>query len=225
MKLIYSISAMLLFFSFEGMSQCSSTVHQNSEVIDASAQRNSSQKKYWVCDGGALNLNGNQNQIWIERGGITSIIGDSNNIYVRETGTIVIAGDYNNLWYDANATVTDNGTFSTKNECNPAVFDYSVAPASGCEYWASVPDVTFVKDAKIYPNPAREELFVEFPDANSDQYRVEFFDLSGKLIHQETLTSNTTVLSIAVGNLAAGQYNLRVQSGNTLVNQLINIQH
>lgn len=224
-KLLLTLCSGILIFG-TAAAQCTSSVDANSEVVQAPTQRNAGNAFYWVCNGGSLTLTGDYNNIWVENGGIASVSGDSNVVYVKEGGKVFIAENYNIVWVDSKVVqagdYNDNGTFTDKTNCNPAVFQYTSAPANGCDVFANVPEVTVVKDAKIYPSPASDILTIEFPPSNAS-YRVEIFDMSGKLAMENTFNTSDGKMNLDVSSLTSGQYSLRATSGNILVNKQISI--
>ncbi|MBR1774306.1 MAG: T9SS type A sorting domain-containing protein [Bacteroidales bacterium] len=70
---------------------------------------------------------------------------------------------------------------------------------------------------KIYPNPAKDVLFVEGAEYNSD---VMIFDTYGRVVKEEKLTSN----SIDISSLTTGTYIINITTGNNSVSRKLNIQ-
>jgi hypothetical protein len=75
-------------------------------------------------------------------------------------------------------------------------------------------------DAKVYPNPANNELKVEL--TNTEQTQVQLFNLSGKVIYEEKFSNQ---LTIPTGNLSDGLYVLRLNNTLGQITQKINISH
>jgi hypothetical protein len=84
---------------------------------------------------------------------------------------------------------------------------YSYTPPVGIKAPAAIASV------KMYPNPATSRLIVELNTAGKNSV-VSVFDLNGKLISTTTTAANK--LTVDTGNLNAGTYILRVQSGYSL---------
>lgn len=73
---------------------------------------------------------------------------------------------------------------------------------------------------KIYPNPTRDELFIELLRSNSAQTKVTIFDLTGRIIHIEK--TNSEVLRIDTPQYARGIYFVRVeQEGRFLTKKIV----
>jgi Secretion system C-terminal sorting domain len=73
---------------------------------------------------------------------------------------------------------------------------------------------------KIYPNPTRDEMFVELLTSNKAQAKVTIFDLTGRIIHTEK--TNSDVLRINTPQYARGIYFVRVeQEGRFLTKKII----
>jgi len=229
MKTIITSLLAIIFSSGSIYSQCTSTVHQNSVVITTVGdQRNKSDKKYWICDGKSLILTGNRNYIWVDRGGTLSLTGDSNYVYAREGSVVTIADNYNFVNIDLKvvqaADYTDNGTNTTTTKCTPMIFDYSVAPSAGCTFWVGIEGVTFVKEAKIYPSPANDHIYVDFPLEEITSYTYRIYDMLGKLILTSENQQSEELIKIDVSSLPGGTYTLQVESRNVLINERFVVQ-
>ena len=71
---------------------------------------------------------------------------------------------------------------------------------------------------KIYPNPAFQNLIIEYP---KPVQRVQFFDVSGRLIH-EIRNPEETVLNIDVGNWSRGIYFAEITiEGHKVVEKIV----
>jgi Secretion system C-terminal sorting domain len=75
---------------------------------------------------------------------------------------------------------------------------------------------------KIYPNPTRDELFVELLTGNKAQAKVTIFDLTGRIIHTEK--TNSDVLRIDTPQYARGIYFVRVEIEGKFLTKKIVIQ-
>jgi len=235
MKLILALMVGVVFIYGTTYSQpCITTVHANSESIKKgnSGQRNGSNDKYWVCNGGSLILTGDQNYVYVDRGGVLSLSGDSNYVYARfhsvDTTILTIAGNFNFVDVDRRivqaGNYTDNGTSTTKKNCDPMSFDYSVAPAGGCDFWLGLEGVTVVKAAKIYPSPASDILYLVFPKEEIGEYSIQIYDLMGKLVFSDRGNQSSSQIEIDVSSLPTGTYAVRMESGNVLINEQIIVQ-
>lgn len=91
-----------------------------------------------------------------------------------------------------------------------------------------------IKDVKIentnqlniYPNPANDQLTIEFSTPTSDHASVELLDLNGKVIYTENISGNTNYKKmINSGLMPNGVYLLQVKQGTFLQNIKLVIQH
>ncbi len=65
----------------------------------------------------------------------------------------------------------------------------------------------------IYPNPATSEVFISF-HPNAKEYRIEIFDLNGKLARG--LITDRNLVNVNVSGLSPGLYFVRIVDGNRL---------
>jgi Secretion system C-terminal sorting domain len=75
---------------------------------------------------------------------------------------------------------------------------------------------------KIYPNPTRDELFVELFTDNKVQAKVTIFDLTGRMMHTEK--TNSELLRIDTPQYARGIYFVRVEMDGKFLTKKIVIQ-
>ena len=73
-----------------------------------------------------------------------------------------------------------------------------------------------VKSAKenkvsIYPNPARDEFFINFPSKTLGKVSVELYDMSGKLVSSEDKISPDAKKAISTSRLVNGTYVVKVK--------------
>ncbi|MFK7935299.1 MAG: T9SS type A sorting domain-containing protein [Saprospiraceae bacterium] len=73
------------------------------------------------------------------------------------------------------------------------------------EFSTDVNDIADSEIARFYPNPASEQLFVEFKDNDFIRMQLEITDLSGKL-QQRTVVESNGVAKLDIANLAEGIY-------------------
>jgi len=86
---------------------------------------------------------------------------------------------------------------------------------SGVQQPYEITEVTGLEEAEginlsisAYPNPAADYLILEIEGDVQMQFIVSLYDMSGKLLQSENITSNQT--SIAMGNLLPGTYFVKV---------------
>ncbi len=66
----------------------------------------------------------------------------------------------------------------------------------------------------IYPNPARNEFFINFPSNTLGKVSVEIYDMSGKLVSSEDKISPDAKKSIATDKLVSGTYLVKIKGLN-----------
>ncbi len=77
--------------------------------------------------------------------------------------------------------------------------------------------VATVTDINLYPNPTSDQLTVEFEATGANGVQFMVIDLTGKMVHQETLEVNSGVQSIQfdAGRLVPGYYFVHLVDGKT----------
>ena len=66
----------------------------------------------------------------------------------------------------------------------------------------------------VYPNPVQDHFIVEFFNMNSDNAKVELFDVLGKKVLNESLPSGQTKVELNVSQIASGMYFYKVFKNN-----------
>ncbi|MET3036919.1 T9SS type A sorting domain-containing protein [Chryseobacterium sp. NRRL B-14859] len=74
-------------------------------------------------------------------------------------------------------------------------------------------EITSVKDNKIsiYPNPAKDEFYINFPGKTLGKVSVELYDMSGKLVSSEDKISPENKRAISTSRLINGTYIVKVK--------------
>lgn len=97
------------------------------------------------------------------------------------------------------------GLVSTSFGIMPVVFD-------------SLPDEdpygNFQEDAIVYPNPASDEVWIEFKEMLASPVILEFYDLRGQLVLIKEYGSYQQQIRLSPLHLGAGMYIIRVQRGS-----------
>ncbi|WP_052248413.1 T9SS-dependent M36 family metallopeptidase [Chryseobacterium taiwanense] len=102
-----------------------------------------------------------------------------------------------------------NAAAGSKTNINDQVEDFTV-PADcvlGTDEVKSVKENTI----SIYPNPARNEFFINFPSSTLGKVSVEIYDMSGKLVSSEDKISPEDKKSISTERLTTGTYIVKVK--------------
>ncbi|WP_123905668.1 T9SS-dependent M36 family metallopeptidase [Chryseobacterium sp. ERMR1:04] len=102
-----------------------------------------------------------------------------------------------------------NASAGSKTNINDQVQDLTV-PAE-CASLATN-EVKAVKNViSIYPNPAKNEFFINFPSNTIGKVSVEIYDMSGKLVSSEDKISPDTKKAISTSNLINGTYMVKIK--------------
>ena len=72
----------------------------------------------------------------------------------------------------------------------------------------------FEQSLTIYPNPGTGVFTVELPESAEISSNITIYDLTGKVVMQQTLNANTDVIQIDATSLSSGNYILRMQTNN-----------
>jgi hypothetical protein len=123
-------------------------------------------------------------------------------------------------------TVVASGFLDPKQNNDGAAFGLWVALPSGGPL-VELPNTTAVgvsdnkasvSNVKIYPNPARETVNVQYVNESSVSASVEIRTLTGALVRSQSLGNDQAFgsRSIYVGDLPAGLYTLTVKAGNSM---------
>ncbi|MFP3593910.1 T9SS-dependent M36 family metallopeptidase [Chryseobacterium sp. SIMBA_038] len=102
-----------------------------------------------------------------------------------------------------------NASAGSKTNINDQVQDLTV-PAE-CNVLATN-EVKAVKNTiSIYPNPAKNEFFINFPSNTIGKVSVEIYDMSGKLVSSEDKISPDAKKAISTDNLVNGVYMVKIK--------------
>ncbi|WP_260446422.1 T9SS-dependent M36 family metallopeptidase [Chryseobacterium lactis] len=74
-------------------------------------------------------------------------------------------------------------------------------------------EVKTVKESRIsiYPNPARDEFYINFPSNTLGKVNVELYDMSGKMVSSEDKISPDAKKAISTANLINGTYIVKIK--------------
>lgn len=84
-----------------------------------------------------------------------------------------------------------------------------------------------VADMKLYPNPATDNITLTFTAEQTDKAILSIIDMSGRTLqHTEaSVIKGGNKLPVALNNLPAGNYTLRVSGGHTNTAVMFTVQH
>lgn len=68
--------------------------------------------------------------------------------------------------------------------------------------------------AKVYPNPACDQLSVELSTTTEGIASIEIYDLNGKLCYQTHINASQQLQTIDIGSIKKGIYNIRITANN-----------
>ena len=88
----------------------------------------------------------------------------------------------------------------------------------------SVADVTLSDIVNIYPNPATDQVTVDWEITSADNNRtVTIYDINGRVVLKEAANADVFTQSINVSSLEAGMYMVEVQNGEFKSTQKLHI--
>jgi len=83
---------------------------------------------------------------------------------------------------------------------------------------------TAITDVQVYPNPAREEIFIRMAQMPTQPVRIMLIDMQGRVLQNKTY-SNSAVMSLKPGNVPAGMYILNISDEQSSVTKKIEISN
>jgi PKD repeat protein len=99
------------------------------------------------------------------------------------------------------------------NSCDTDTFAQIISPVGIDEYNS--------EQVSIYPNPVTDELVVRSSEFG-DKSEIRIYNVLGKSVYLQRLTSNVQRVTISIADLCSGIYFLKINSGNfTVVRKLI----
>lgn len=101
-----------------------------------------------------------------------------------------------------------NASAGSKTNINDQVQDLTV-PAE-CVLSTNEVSNTNSNSVSIYPNPAKNEFYINFPSNTLGKVNVEVYDMSGKLVKSESKVSPDSKKAFATDNLQNGVYIVKV---------------
>ena len=68
--------------------------------------------------------------------------------------------------------------------------------------------------AKVYPNPACDQLSIELSTTTEGIASIEIYNLNGKLCYQTYINASQQLQTIDIGSIKKGIYNIRITANN-----------
>ncbi|MFT5511945.1 MAG: hypothetical protein ACI8SE_000339 [Bacteroidia bacterium] len=88
----------------------------------------------------------------------------------------------------------------------------------------SVANVTLADLVKVFPNPASDEVTIEWNLTSGDNKReVTVYDINGRVVLTESATANVFTQSLNIKSLEAGMYMVKVSNGEFTSTQKLQI--
>lgn len=76
-----------------------------------------------------------------------------------------------------------------------------------------------IEGLTVYPNPAHEQIWIEFAQVIEERHTISLVDMRGKILNQQVLPAGRAKHSIQVADLASGMYYLTIQSADQPIRQ------
>ncbi len=128
-----------------------------------------------------------------------------------------------------------NDTTQTILVSTPGTYSCTVTNSSGCigegsqkaKIWPnSIEEAALMNGFAIYPNPASTHVTLQFASMNDVPTHCEVYDMRGVVVHRITLNNSMLQQTVSLpSNMADGEYVIRCQIGNTMIDQPIIVRH
>jgi hypothetical protein len=153
-------------------SQCNPTIPSNAVVINYTQMVGSGGGSYWVCSGDTINSGGGSQFIYLEPGAWSIGGGGSETIWVPPGAFVNRPGTGSNtIYYVCPASLIGPGNSPTLIQCTSIHYDYSVAPANGCQQLSTTatcaPIAAFTSSDTVFCNEAGQCLSFTDHSTNS----------------------------------------------------------
>ena len=79
-----------------------------------------------------------------------------------------------------------------------------------------------IKDVPVYPNPAKDEIFINAEQLTGQNIKVTLFDLQGRMKLSNSY-SNGALISLKLENIQAGMYIVNINDGNSSVSKKVQV--
>jgi hypothetical protein len=138
------------------------------------------------------------------------IITENDSIYQ----TISTIYEPNQPGLQCNFVLNSDTVKNIPNFISPSCFaNFRLGPLKGspCDTIVSGINEEKVGKLKVYPNPARDFLNVEFPSPYGKPYNIQIIDAMGQVVYASTLASEGANLSLSELKINTGLYLLQAQ--------------
>ena len=77
----------------------------------------------------------------------------------------------------------------------------------------------------VYPNPARNELYIQFDNSKNDLFTIEIVDMVGRILYyEEKEVSGSLNETLDVSNFSKGTYLVNIKNSNNVTTKKIFIE-
>ena len=172
-----------------------------------------SNSTFFVEDGGNLDLSGNNNTVYINTGGTTDVSGAGNTIYVAEGATLEVSGSNNTIFAVNGQNVNNSGSNNTidLNSCSSITFNYSNAPAEGCNTPPTPPSLAFASNSQtVGENVGTVNISVTISNPNNNPTSVNVRLVGGTATNGQDFNFSNTTLTFPPNSSAAQSFSVNI---------------
>lgn len=142
-----------------------------------------------------------------------------------------IERSFDGKYFELRGTVISKNTpgrhsYSSTDETNfsgTAYYRLKMIDRDGSYTYSTIKAVENSNDIKIYPNPASDELTVQYNLIHTSG-KLEIYNAVGKKMYQTDLRANSTSIKVNVRSLPAGNYIVKMDINNQIVTRKIIIE-
>lgn len=102
--------------------------------------------------------------------------------------------------------------------------DFQFASIDLCCLINSVEEIAGINNLKMYPNPAKNNLNIEFNSTSSQTVNIDIFNNLGQLVYtsRENVNAGRNIINMNISTLTPGIYTIKISDNKTnMVNKLI----
>lgn len=177
---------------------CATTIHPYTMAYTGTDTLHGGYWCAWVCPGDTLHISGAELSVWVETGG--TVIIDStafggiaaSEIALKEGASLIVnvdstgngfgPGPWNQVWVAPTATVVDPFGWFLVNTCSTVTFDYSEAPAAGCDTdLTGISDSPAVAAPVLRHDPDQQRLVLDLPPG---RWQALLVDVRGAVVQR-----------------------------------------
>lgn len=139
--------------------------------------------------------------------------------------------------FDGGSIATSTNLTETVTYNTPGTYDATLFMIGGCSRVDSlkkqivVSNTTDIKDAfynnniSVYPNPVKEQLFVDFNENVKGEFLIQIISSNGQLVYAKSIQSGGgTKTSFDMNRLAKGVYEMRISNNDHAINKRVIVQ-